>query len=71
MRTIEEMIREVNPISPRHIHHPSHDGAWLVLMRELGRIAAAEEWERLHGDRNEGSDSLRPLLHRPTKRALD
>jgi hypothetical protein len=70
MRTIEQLIRDVNPIDPRNIHHPSHDEAWLDLMRELGRIAAAEEWERLHGDRHEGSDCLRPLLNRPTKRTV-
>jgi hypothetical protein len=46
-------IREPNPtwpIDPRNINHPRHDAQWLALMRELGRIAAAQEWEHLHGE---------------------
>ncbi len=35
---------------PRNIDHPSHKEKWLVLMRELGRITAARDWEHQHGD---------------------
>jgi len=46
----DEWQRKVNPIDPRNIDHPLHDEKGLALMRELGRIAAAQEWERLHGN---------------------
>jgi hypothetical protein len=49
MRTIEEMIREVNPISPRHIGHPIHDEQWLELAKALGRMDARKDFEIIHG----------------------
>jgi hypothetical protein len=52
MRTIEQIIRDVNPISPRHIHHPIHDEQWLELARALGRMEAREEYQELHANDN-------------------
>jgi hypothetical protein len=49
MRTIEQIIRDVNPISPRNIHHPIHDEAWLALARALGRMDARKDFEIIHG----------------------
>jgi len=49
MRTIEEIIRDVNPISPRHIGHPRHDGQWLELAKALGRMDARKDFETIHG----------------------
>jgi hypothetical protein len=49
MRTIQQIIRDVNPISPRNIHHPCHDEQWLELARALGRLDARKDFETIHG----------------------
>lgn len=49
MRTIEQIIRDVNPISPRHIGHPIHDEKWLGFARALGRLDARRDFETIHG----------------------
>jgi hypothetical protein len=43
-------VRPLDKNDPRNIDHPSHKEKWLVLMRELGRITAARDWEHQHGD---------------------
>jgi hypothetical protein len=43
-------IRPLDKNDPRNIDHPSHKEKWLVLMRELGRITAARDWEHQHGE---------------------
>lgn len=43
------IVRPLDPSDPRSIDHPSQRANWLALMRELGRIAAAQEWDRQHG----------------------
>jgi hypothetical protein len=52
MRTIEQMIRDVNPISPRHIGHPIHREKWLAFARALGRMEAREEFQEQHANDN-------------------
>jgi hypothetical protein len=52
MRTIEQIIREVNPISPRNIHHPIHREKWLAFAEALGRMEAREEYQELHANDN-------------------
>lgn len=74
-------IRPLDPDDPRSLDHPCQRANWLALMRELGRIAAAQEWERLHGEgkdvgtkngaASQGSGSLCPLLKHPAKRPLN
>jgi hypothetical protein len=56
--------------------HPSQRANWLALMREMGRLMAAHEWERIHGskgknDKTKGSGGIRQILQRPPKRAVD
>jgi hypothetical protein len=46
-------VRPLDKNDPRNIDHPSHKEKWLVLMRELGRITAARDWEHQHGDGEE------------------
>jgi hypothetical protein len=66
-RTPIGAIRPLDADDPRNPNHPSQRANWLALMRELGRIAAAQEWERQHesegnNDETKGSCSLRPIL---------
>jgi hypothetical protein len=49
-KKLRGIVRPLDPNDPRNPDHPSQRANWLALMRELGRIAAAQEWERLHGD---------------------
>jgi hypothetical protein len=51
LRTIQEIIRSVNPIDPRHIDHPCHDEQWLELARAIGRMEAREEFETRQRER--------------------
>jgi hypothetical protein len=64
------VIRDLPADDPRNPNHPNQRANWLALMRELGRIAAAQEWERLHG-KTEGSGGLRKVLKPTSKRAID
>lgn len=45
----DEWVRQVNPIDPRHIGHPSHREQWLELARALGRMDARKDFETIHG----------------------
>jgi hypothetical protein len=43
-------VKPLDKSDPRNIDHPSHKEKWLVLMRELGRITAARDWEHQHAE---------------------
>ena len=46
-------VRNPPADDPRSINHPSHREQLNELARALGRAMAAQEWERLHGDKTD------------------
>lgn len=42
-------VRPLDLSDPRSPDHPSHDEAWLVLARALGRALADYDWDRING----------------------
>jgi hypothetical protein len=72
MRTIQQLIRDVNPIDPRHPDHPIHDEKWLALARAIGRAMADRDFdnETDRGTIDEERRSIRKVLKRSTKGPL-
>lgn len=59
------IIRHLPSSDPRNPMHPSQRKNFLTLMGEMGRLMAAAEWERLHGDNDNGIEEgsrLRSVL---------
>jgi hypothetical protein len=76
IRAAKGIIRDLPDDHPQNPNHPSQRANFLALMRELGRMAAAQEWERLHGSEDKdgetkGSGGLRKVLKRSSKRTVD
>jgi len=66
------VLRPLGVGDPRNPEHPSQRANWLALMRELGRLMAAQEWERQHGgtepnDGIETSGGIREVFKRPLR----
>jgi hypothetical protein len=56
MRTIQEIMRSVNPIDPRHPNHPNHVDGWLDFADAIGREMAKRDYARLQTDRGNDAD---------------
>lgn len=42
-------VRDLDPVDPRRLDHPSHKEQWLALARALGRLDARKDFETIYG----------------------